>query len=66
MGSASAFPDQRELILPRGTRYQITGVLHTGYEMVVLRDGTSVRRPTYDVEAVVIPPGPPPPPRSGP
>ncbi|WP_396454083.1 ADP-ribosyltransferase [Actinomadura sp.] len=66
MGSASAFPDQRELILPRGTRYQITSVVHTGYERVVLRDGTSVRRPTYDVEAVVIPPAPPPPPRSGP
>ncbi|TMR30398.1 hypothetical protein ETD96_33785 [Actinomadura geliboluensis] len=64
MGSRSAFPDQRELILPRGTRYQITSVVHTGYETVTLRDGTSVRRPTYDVEAVVIPPGPPPPPRS--
>ncbi|MES9539352.1 ADP-ribosyltransferase [Actinomadura sp. NPDC000600] len=64
MGSSSAFPDQRELILPRGTRYQITSVVHTGFETVTLRDGTVQRRPTYDIEAVVIPPGPPTP-RSG-
>ncbi|WP_131760980.1 ADP-ribosyltransferase [Actinomadura fibrosa] len=49
MGTQSEFPNQRELILPRGVQYQITNVTPTGFD----RFG----RPTFDIEANVILPG---------
>lgn len=51
MGGNSAYPNQRELVLPRGTRYQITSV------------DTSARdaggNPIVEIRATVIPPGAP-------
>ncbi|MGH3392958.1 MAG: ADP-ribosyltransferase [Actinomadura sp.] len=44
LGTNSVFPDQRELIVPRGTQYRITAVTPDG-------------RGGYDIEAVVVPPG---------
>ncbi|WP_395103588.1 ADP-ribosyltransferase [Actinomadura sp. SCN-SB] len=52
MGHDSAYPDQRELILPRGTRYEITSVEYRGVD--------ERGRPVYDIRATAIPPGPPP------
>ncbi|TDB85761.1 ADP-ribosyltransferase, partial [Actinomadura sp. 7K534] len=51
MGQSSAYPDQRELVLPRGTRYYIRNVVQTGW------NGT---QPVFSIEADVIPPGTPP------
>lgn len=48
MGRSSAYPDQRELVLPRGTRYYIRSVTQTGW------NGT---QPVFSIEADVIPPG---------
>ncbi|WP_131903026.1 ADP-ribosyltransferase [Actinomadura rubrisoli] len=49
MGRSSAYDDQRELILQRGTSYYITGVTHTGFD----ENGF----PVFDIQASVIPPG---------
>lgn len=51
MGRSSAYPDQRELVLPRGTRYYIRSVTQTGW------NGT---QPVFSIVADVIPPGAPP------
>ncbi|WP_131736236.1 WXG100-like domain-containing protein [Actinomadura roseirufa] len=51
MGTNSIYPDQRELVLPRGTRYQITNVVQTGFD--------SLGRATWDIHATVLPPGSP-------
>ncbi|MFB4301422.1 ADP-ribosyltransferase [Actinomadura sp. NTSP31] len=51
MGRDSRFPDQRELILPRGTQYRIDSVVHTGFD--------DKGRATYDIHATAIPPAPP-------
>ncbi|TDC73832.1 hypothetical protein E1285_44210 [Actinomadura sp. 7K507] len=51
MGRSSAYPDQRELVLPRDTRYYIRSVVQTGW------NGT---QPVFSIEADVIPPGAPP------
>jgi hypothetical protein len=56
MGTRSAYPDQRELILPRGTRYRITNVVHTGFTWTQTRDGGWVQRPTFDIWADAHPP----------
>ncbi|WP_344279186.1 ADP-ribosyltransferase [Actinomadura napierensis] len=48
MGVRSMYPGQRELVLPRGVRYRVTSVVHTGMS----EDGV----PTFDVHADVIPP----------
>ncbi|URN07043.1 hypothetical protein LUW74_29425 [Actinomadura madurae] len=51
MGGNSAYPDQRELVLPRGTRYQITSVDTSARDA----DGN----PIVEIRATVIPPGAP-------
>ncbi|GAB2721981.1 ADP-ribosyltransferase [Nocardia thraciensis] len=52
MGTNSEYPDQRELILPRGTEFRITGVRHVGYAA----NGT----PMFEIDAEVVPHGTPP------
>lgn len=56
MGRRSAYPDQRELVLPRNTRYRITNVVHTGFTWSQTRDGGWVQRPTFDIWADAYPP----------
>lgn len=57
MGRSSAYDDQRELILPRGTRYRVTSVSQDGWEP----PGPDGRpRPRYVMRATVIPSGSPP------
>ncbi|MBO2460220.1 WXG100-like domain-containing protein [Actinomadura violacea] len=56
MGRRSAYPDQRELVLPRNTRYRITNVVHTGFGWSQTRDGGWVQRPTFDIWADAYPP----------
>lgn len=57
MGRSSAYDDQRELILPRGTRYRVTSVSPAGWDP----PGSDGRpRPRYVMRAVVIPSGSPP------
>ncbi|MDL4814886.1 WXG100-like domain-containing protein [Actinomadura opuntiae] len=56
MGRRSEYADQRELILPRNTRYRITNVVHTGWTWSPTRDGGWVQRPTYDIWADASPP----------
>ncbi|NKY48145.1 scabin-related ADP-ribosyltransferase [Nocardia cerradoensis] len=51
MGHDSAYPDQRELILQRHTRYRINDVVHTGWVQT-----ESGMRPTFTVHAEVLPP----------
>ncbi|MGW5418488.1 ADP-ribosyltransferase, partial [Actinomadura geliboluensis] len=52
MGGESAYPDQRELVLPRGTRYEITHVDPDARDA----DGN----PIIEIRATVIPPDPDP------
>ncbi|WP_227984235.1 ADP-ribosyltransferase [Nocardia spumae] len=46
MGRESAYPDQRELILPRQTQYRILDVTQTGW---------ANGRPVYEIHAEVVP-----------
>ncbi|WP_228002517.1 ADP-ribosyltransferase [Nocardia australiensis] len=47
VGRSSAYPDQRELILPRDTEYRVIDVTHTGWD--------PTGRPTFHIRAEVIP-----------